>query len=86
MSELWNTAERLRTVNAARKRFITLWAIDQAYRLFDLQWQLAHGELPTGRGAALPAAAPAATTLSADACPALRSRWAWLYRGSILDD
>jgi hypothetical protein len=37
-SNLWGTAERLRVVQAAHRRFVTLWAINEASRLFDRQW------------------------------------------------
>jgi len=35
---LWETAERLRTVRHARQRFMTLWALEQASKLFEEQW------------------------------------------------
>lgn len=36
--DLWSTAERLRAVQSARRRFMTLWAIDQARNLLQKQW------------------------------------------------
>ncbi|MCS7033694.1 MAG: hypothetical protein NZ561_06820 [Phycisphaerae bacterium] len=36
---LWATAERLRVVQAAHRRFVTLWAIKEASRLFERQWR-----------------------------------------------
>lgn len=82
MSQLWNTAERLRAVNAARKRFITLWAIDQAHRLFDVQWRQTSGDPPPARVPVLPAIRPPAPATNA----VNAARWSWLYRGSVLDD
>lgn len=39
MHNLWSTAERLREVQSAQRRFMTLWAIDQAHRLLDMQFR-----------------------------------------------
>lgn len=37
-TNLWDTAERLRHVQAAHRQFVTLWAMNEATRLFDQQW------------------------------------------------
>lgn len=37
MNDLWTTAERLRAVRAAKDRFLTLWAINQAAEIMDRQ-------------------------------------------------
>lgn len=76
MQNLWGTAERLREVQTAHKRFLTLWAMQQAGRLLEQQWQasrlLALGD----------AASP-----SPDAADDLaHPDWKGLYRGSVLDD
>src|SRR5262245_60722344 len=44
MTNLWSTAERLRFVQAAHRRFVTLWAIHEASRLFDQQWEARQGQ------------------------------------------
>jgi hypothetical protein len=76
MKDLWSTAERLRTVNQARKRFLTLWALDQSTRLFERQWR---------RNRIRSADVPTALAPSADAV-VLPVDWKRLYRGSVLDD
>lgn len=40
---LWDTAERLRAVRHARQKFATLWALEQAAKLFEEQWSKRHG-------------------------------------------
>lgn len=70
---LWNTAERLRAVRHARQRFVTMWALEQATRLFESQWSSKR----TVFNEATPD--PDATFLG-------NRNWKSLYRGSVLDD
>jgi hypothetical protein len=77
MKNLWGTAERLREVQAAHKQFVTLWAIDQANRLLEMQFE-ASRKLVLGDD----------DQSEIDAAPAdvARPDWRGLYRGSVLDD
>ena len=79
MQNLWGTAERLRVVQAATRRFVTLWAIDQAAQMLDRQWAAA-----SHRGSIDDA------DLTFGAGPEGGGRghgdWSSLYRGNILDD
>ncbi|HRK31335.1 MAG TPA: hypothetical protein PLD59_09675 [Tepidisphaeraceae bacterium] len=70
---LWNTAERLRTVRDARQRFVTMWALQQATRLFESQWS---------------ARCASRSDLFSDPDAHLlgNADWKCLYRGSVLDD
>jgi hypothetical protein len=75
MQNLWNTAERLRKVHAARRQFFQMWAVD-----------CATGTLEAGIPAALtPAQFTRAALASEEAAPPRRD-WSWLYRGDVLDD
>jgi hypothetical protein len=71
MQNLWGTAERLREVQTAHRRFVTLWAIDQAHRMLETQFSTARSR----------------DLGEADASIDLSSQdWSRLYRGSVLDD
>lgn len=74
MQNLWGTAERLREVQAAQKRFLTLWAMQQASRLLERQWKASRRQ---ALGA--PGGCP-------DAADLAHPDWTGLYRGSVLDD